>query len=195
VTADIGRADDRARMLAAFGDAPIDGVVIASGRIFTGAIDAITEAEWDALFAVNTRGPFFLARESLARLSPTGAIVLVGSVAGRRPSPDTLAYGATKAALHSIGVSLAAATAARGIRVNVVCPGLIDTGLTRTTTERLAALHGRTVEAEDAARQASVPNGRAGTPEEVAEAVEFLLSDRASYTTGALLAVTGGVPI
>jgi NAD(P)-dependent dehydrogenase (short-subunit alcohol dehydrogenase family) len=90
---------------------------------------------------------------------------------------------------------MAAALAPRGIRVNVVVPGLIDTGLTRLTTENLAALHRRDVAAEEVARRAGIPAGRPGTPGEVADAVEFLLSERSSYTTGALLAVSGGVPI
>jgi NAD(P)-dependent dehydrogenase (short-subunit alcohol dehydrogenase family) len=193
VTADIATAEGR-RAICASVDA-IDGLVIASGRIFTTAIDAITETEWDDAFAVNARGPFFLVRDCLPRLSEGAAVALVGSVAGRRPSPDNLVYGASKAALHAAALSMAAALAPRGIRVNVVVPGLIDTGLTRLTTENLAALHRRDVAAEEVARRAGIPAGRPGTPGEVADAVEFLLSERSSYTTGALLAVSGGVPI
>ena len=194
VTADITDSVARQHILSAC-NSPLDGIVIASGRIFTTGIDAISEDEWDAAFAANARAPFFLVRDAIPLLAEGAAIVFVGSVAGRRPSPDNLVYGASKAALHSVAMSLASALAPRGIRVNAVVPGLIDTGLTYATTEELARLHGRSVAAEQAARTAGIPAGRAGQPDEVARAVLFLLSESASYTTGSLLAVSGGVPI
>ena len=174
---------------------PLDGLVVASGRIFTGGIADISESEWDDIFAVNARAAYFLARESLDHMAAHASIVFVGSVAGRRPSPDNLAYGASKAALHSVAASLALALAPRGIRVNAVCPGLIDTGLTRKTTEQLSKLHGITVAEQESLRVAGIPQGRAGSSAEVAEVVAFLLSEQSSYTTGAFLSVSGGVPI
>jgi NAD(P)-dependent dehydrogenase (short-subunit alcohol dehydrogenase family) len=193
-TADITSQADRCRLWRSM-EQPIDGLAIASGAIITGHFDQIEEEEWDTIFAVNAKAPFLLVRESLAHLSPSASIVFVGSLAGRRASPDNLAYGASKAALHSIAATLALALAPRGIRVNTVCPGLIDTGLTRLTTDNLSRLHEATPQEEEARRVSGIPFGRQGTPGEVAEAVEFLLSERSSYTSGALFPVSGGVPI
>jgi NAD(P)-dependent dehydrogenase (short-subunit alcohol dehydrogenase family) len=156
------------------------------GRI--GRVEALDAGVLRRTFEVNVYAAFYCARAFVRRVStrhggPGGAIVNVSSMASRTGSPGELVhYAAAKAALETFTYGLAAEVATEGIRVNAVACGLIETGI-----------H---AEAGDAARlqryATRMPMQRPGQPQEVAEAIVWLLSDRASYTTGATLPVSGG---
>ncbi len=148
--------------------------------------------EWDLVLTVNARGTMLSLQEA-ARCMPDGAsIVAVASIQGRVAAPYYPHYAASKAAIISLVKSFAVALAPRRIRVNSVAPGIIETALWDEADARLSALTGREPGAARAARIAQVPLGRAGTPEDVAAAVAFLLSGDASYITGECLHVCGG---
>lgn len=146
-------------------------------------------AEWDAVFALNTRGPF-LALQAAARLMVAqggGAIVNIASVAAHGPRPTVPAYAAAKAAIVSLTRSAAAALAPHGIRVNTLSPGLIETSI----WERFRAEPTGAALYEERLREITLR--RAGTPEEIAAAVAFLVSDEARYVTGQDWNVCGGL--
>ena len=154
----------------------------------TTRVDAITLARLQRLFAVNVFGTFVCAREAVKRMSTRyggsgGAIVNVSSVAARLGSPGQYVdYAAAKGAIDTFTIGLAKEVAAEGIRVNAVRPGIIET--------EIHASGGLPHRARDMTPQ--VPMQRAGTAQEVAEAIVWLLGASSSYTTGALLDVTGG---
>src|SRR5439155_9111180 len=133
---------------------------------------------------VNVLGAYLTARAAAGALFETrGALVNVASILGAQASPRLAGYGASKAALIQLTRTLAREWADRGVRVNAVCPGYVETALTE---KMLAVEHLR----DDVVAQ--TPLGRLGTHEEVAAAVLFLASDEASYITGTTLAVDGG---
>jgi len=145
-------------------------------------LEGTSVADWDRTFAVNLRSHFLLARAALPLLPRGGAIVFVGSIAGLVPGSRIPAYDASKAGLFGLSRHVAAEGARRGVRANLVVPGLIDTPLGRWATAGRPG-RGRT----------PVPLGRQGTAWEVAHATIFLLSDEASYGTGQRLVVDGGL--
>jgi NAD(P)-dependent dehydrogenase (short-subunit alcohol dehydrogenase family) len=190
---DVTLAGDRARLLDAAG-ASCSHVVNAAGIIRLAALDAVTEDDWDAIMAVNARALFFLTQAFAARLPSGGAIVNVASGAGKTGSTHEAAvYGASKAAVLSLTRSFAHAYASQGIRVNAVCPGLIDTPMNAVVIEGVAPLRGIGKDEYARSRIAGVPLGRLAHPREVAEVIVFLLSDAASYMTGQSVNVTGGM--
>lgn len=140
------------------------------------------------VFEVNVLGAYLCARESARRLSRDrggegGSVVLVSSAAARHGSPfEYVDYAGSKGALDTLTIGLAKELGPQGVRVNAVRPGLIETDI-----------HASGGQPDRAQRLgATTPMGRAGHPEEIAEAILWLLSDAASYTTGALLDVAGG---
>ncbi|MEY2455679.1 MAG: hypothetical protein QOK06_773, partial [Acidimicrobiaceae bacterium] len=151
----------------------LDGVVLNVGIGRGGGMAGTSLDDWETTFAVNLRGHFLLAREALPVLGEGAALVFVSSVAGLKPGSRLPAYDASKAGVIGLCRHVALEGARRGVRANVVAPGLIDTPLGRW------ASRGRPSRA-----RTPVPLGREGTGWEVAAATVFLLSDDASYITG-----------
>ena len=148
--------------------------------------DAMTEAVYDEMLDLNAKGPFFTVQKLAPLMGEGGAVVLTTSVANEKGMPMVAAYGAAKAALRSMARSLAADLLPRGIRVNAVSPGPIDTPIATKV-----GMPKEAIEQFGAQIRESNPMKRMGTSEEVAKAVAFLAFD-ATYTTGAELPVDGG---
>ncbi|WP_344489338.1 SDR family oxidoreductase [Nonomuraea monospora] len=152
-----------------------------------GAVDEVSQADFDHLYAVNLRGPWLAMSAEVAAIratAGTGAIVNNSSVGSLRGNPELPAYGAMKRAVNSLTESAALTYGPEGIRVNAIAPGGTLTEMIRTWAEHSPGLLERI--------SASVPLRRAADPEEIAQAAAWLLSDRASYVTGAVLPVDGG---
>jgi 2-keto-3-deoxy-L-fuconate dehydrogenase len=145
----------------------------------------IALAAWELAFAVNVRGTFLCCKHALPRMRRGASIVNVASVAGMVGVPGRAAYGASKGAVIAFTRALAIDHAEAGIRANCVCPGTIDTPWIDRVVDELG-------ESRDAlvARQ---PLGRLGTADEIAEAIAYLASDRAQFTTSSELVVDGGM--
>lgn len=191
VACDVTLAPDRDRLLASAG--AIDGLVVAHGETTGQPLDTVTVEDWDRLMDANLRSVFFLVQGAAPKLPDDGAIVLVASTAGKTGAiTEVTAYAAAKAGVLSLTRSFANAHAARGMRVNNVSPGIIDTPMQRRFLEMNAPLHDLTPEQLNADRLAATPMHRAGSPEECAEVILFLLSSRASYLTGQSINVAGG---
>ena len=150
------------------------------------AVEATTDEEWDRVFAVNARGVFAVCRAVLPVMPDGGAIVTVGSMNSFIAWPNDAAYTATKGAVLQFTRALALETAQRNIRANCVCPGVIDTPLTRSFLQGDDAPELEREFAEVA------PLGRMGTPSEVANCIALLASDEASFVTGSAMLVDGG---
>jgi NAD(P)-dependent dehydrogenase (short-subunit alcohol dehydrogenase family) len=190
VRADVAvEADVEAAFAAANGMGPLAGVVANAGVVVPKArVDTMTAQRVADVLAVNVVGAVVTCREAVRRLStahggPGGSIVLVSSVAARLGAPgEYVDYAASKAAVDTLGTGLAKEVAGEGVRVNVVRPGIIDTDI-----------HASGGQPDRVARIGpAVPVGRAGTADEVAAAVTWLLSDEASYCTGSVLDIAGG---
>jgi NAD(P)-dependent dehydrogenase (short-subunit alcohol dehydrogenase family) len=191
VAADVG---DAAAVEGAFATArqqfgPVDAVFNNAGTSVVAPITDITDEQWNSLVRTNLSGCFNVARAA-ARIMKTirrGAIVNTASDLSLLGQGGYTAYTATKGGILSLTRAAAAELAIHNIRVNSVCPGAIDTPLLRS--EFAIALDPR---AEQQENERTIVLGRIGQPTEVARAVVFLLSDAASYVTGANLAVDGG---
>ncbi|WP_126942805.1 pteridine reductase [Xanthomonas sp. BRIP62418] len=163
--------------IAAFGR--LDGVVNNASAFYPTALGAATAAQWDELFAVNARAPFFIAQAAAAQLRQhRGAIVNLTDLHAQQPMRNHPLYGASKSALEMLTRSLALELAPE-VRVNAVAPGAI-----------LWPEQGKSADARQALL-ARTPLARIGTPEEIAEAVRWLLDD-AGFVTGHTLHVDGG---
>ncbi len=183
-----------ADVISMFGEAEsrlgrLDGVVINAGIVAPCLrLADMDSARLKRMFEVNVYGAYLCARESARRLSKDrggngGAIVLISSAASRLGSPfEYVDYAGSKAAIDTLTIGLAKELAPQGVRVNAVRPGLIETDI-----------HASGGQPDRAWRVgATTPMGRPGRPEEVAEAIVWLLGEGASYTTGAILDVAGG---
>ncbi|MFG3132587.1 SDR family oxidoreductase [Streptomyces tendae] len=163
----------------------VDALFVNAGIATLTPLDSTTEEAYDELFDINVKGAWFTVQK-LAPLLNTGAgVVLTTSVANVIGMADTSVYAAGKAALRSMARSFSRELLPRGIRVNAVSPGPVDTGALD------AAMTAEEAERFKAERVADNPMRRFGTPEEIARAAAFLAFD-ATYTTGAELAVDGG---
>ncbi len=148
-------------------------------------IEDITAREWDLTFRTNVYAMFYLCQEAVRHMEPGSAIINTSSINATSPSPTLLAYATTKGAIANFTAGLAGLVADRGIRVNAVAPGPIWTPLIPSTMpEERVKEFGR-----------NTPMGRPGQPAELAATFVLLASQEASYTTGALVEVTGGRPM
>lgn len=166
----------------------IDVLINSAGIIANGTIETTKLEDWDKMLHINLRAVFILIQKCLPHLIETkGNIVNVSSVAGTRSFPNVLAYGVSKAAVDQLTRSAALELASKGVRVNAVNPGVVvtnihkrggmDEGAYKAFLERSKETH---------------PIGRVGTPQEVAELIYYLASDKASWITGATYEIDGG---
>lgn len=192
LTCDIRRADDRARLYEAAGE--IDGLVNAAGVIRLKGIPDVTEEDWDAIFAVNVKALFFLARDFGLRMPRGAGIVNIASVSAKNNSTtEALPYGSSKAAVLAITRGLAVYLGASGVRVNAVLPGIIETPMQDKLIRDVAAIRGRDPTELHRERLASIVlENTSGSPEVVADVIAFLLSSAARYVTGQAPSVDGG---
>ncbi|OLP47931.1 SDR family NAD(P)-dependent oxidoreductase [Allorhizobium taibaishanense] len=160
----------------------IDVLVVNAGLSEHAPLKEISDDHFDRTFGLNVRSLVFAAQGAIDLMSSGGTIVLIGSIAGDIGTKGYGVYGATKAAVRSFARTWASELAPRGIRVNVVSPGPTDTAMMASASQ----------EVRDAL-SSMIPLGRMGRPEEVAAAALFLASDESSFTTGAELAVDGGM--
>jgi len=166
----------------------IDVLFVNAGRAKFAPLEQVDEAFFDAQFDTNVKGAYFLVKHASPVLADGGSVILTASVAGSTGGlPGASVYGATKAALRSFGRTLAREFAPRGIRVNTISPGPIDTPIFLKNGYPQAAADAFLENAKT-----RIPLARPGQPDEVARAALYLAAD-ATYTTGAELFVDGGL--
>ncbi|OAA53666.1 oxidoreductase ucpA [Cordyceps fumosorosea ARSEF 2679] len=175
----------------------IDILIANVGYSQPGNAATMTEDVWDAQINVNLKTAYLACHHVLPVMEAQpagGAIVCVSSIAGLRYiGKDQVAYNAAKAGLMQLVKATAVSFAGRGVRVNSVVPGLVETPYTRTMAERYPPPGGGGYEELRRLRDAQVPTGRMGTAWDVANATAFLVSDEAKYITGQELVVDGGI--
>jgi NAD(P)-dependent dehydrogenase (short-subunit alcohol dehydrogenase family) len=168
--------------------AGISALVNAAGIIGSGTVESTTDQHWDEMLDINVRAPFRLMRAAAPLLIAShGAIVNVSSVTGLRSFPGVLAYCVSKSAVDQLTRCAALELASKGVRVNAVNPGVV-----------VSNLHRRGGMAEDAYQaflartRETHPLGRPGQPNEIADLIFFLASDRSGWITGETIAIDGG---
>jgi NAD(P)-dependent dehydrogenase (short-subunit alcohol dehydrogenase family) len=192
VECDVSVANDveRAVKTAAEHFGRLNVLVNNAGILHVSTVEGISEEEWDRMMAVNVKGPFLMSRAVLPefRKCRGGAIVNIGSVLGLFAVKDRAAYCASKGGVTMLTKAMAVDHAHENIRVNCICPSVVETDLVKNVfneTERgQAALK---------ARLATIPLGRLGRPEDVAEMAVFLASEESSWLTGSTIPLDGGV--
>jgi NAD(P)-dependent dehydrogenase (short-subunit alcohol dehydrogenase family) len=186
-------ASDEAAMASAFDQAgPLTDVVHAAGSLIVGEVATTSTADFRSAFDANVTSAFVVAREAARRLPRGGAITLLASQAGFRGSALWAVYCAAKAAVMRLGESLAQELGPRGVRVNCVCPGMVETPMAADVIAILARLRNDGPAAVRAGYEGKIPLGRFAAPREVAEVCAFLSSPMASYVSGMNLPVDGG---
>lgn len=192
VQADVSKATDAARAVSEvarrFGGLSV--LVNNAGVLSATTIEGISEEEWDRLMAINLKGVFLMSRAALPefRKKGGGSIVNVGSVLGLVAMKDRAAYSASKGGVTMLTKAMALDHAHEQIRVNCICPSIVETELVQGLFSATEA--GR---AAKAARMAGIPLGRMGKPEDVAMLAVYLASDESSWVTGLAIPIDGGL--
>ena len=171
----------------------IDHAVVNAGIGTSGPLESFSFADWRRVLAVNLDGAFLALRAALHAMRDGGSIVVVASAAGIKAEPGTAAYGASKAAVIQLARVAAKEVAIRGIRVNVIAPGGVETAIWNEVpifAERAKEIGREAAFAEIAG--IATPLNRFAKPEEIAEQIAFLLSDFSRNMTGAVLVSDGG---
>ena len=179
---DVRRADSAAEGVAAAVSAfgPIDVLVNNAGLHRGGRVERLSLDDWERVLATNLTGPLIMTRAALPHMREGSSVVNIGAVVGFRGVPGDSPYGAAKAGLAGLTTVLAMELAGRGIRVNLVVPGFVETEMTGDLSERARDL---IVE--------RIPLRRTGSPEEIADVVAWVAG--ASYMTGSVVATDGGL--
>ena len=160
----------------------LDGMVLNVGTFGQPGLEAVSAEEWNRIYDINVRGPMLACREALPRFENGGSIVFISSIAALRAGSQMAVYDSSKAALGGLMRNIAHVGARRGIRVNLVYPGLVDTP------------NGRTAGAVRPSRgKGHIPFGRLATAWEIAYAVLFFISEESAYVTAQTLAVDSGL--
>jgi 3-oxoacyl-[acyl-carrier protein] reductase len=162
----------------------LDILVASAGVAIDGLLLRLKDEDFDRILAVNVKGAVACARAAIRTMmrAKRGRIVFLSSVVGEMGNAGQTAYAASKAALLGVTKSLAREYASRGITVNAVTPGFVDTDMTSGLTDE-----------QKSAMLTAVPLGRTGTAQEIAAAITYLVSDEAGYVTGQTLRVNGGM--
>ena len=189
--ADVSDAEAADEMLARAADelGPVLVLVNNAGMTADNLSMRLSDEDWSRVLDVNLTGAFRLTRGALGPMMRQrfGRVINVSSVVGLRANPGQANYAASKAGLIAFTRTVAAEVARRGVTVNAVAPGLIETELTRDFTGNSADSNG------SSALLDAIPARRSGSPEEVASCIRFLASDEAAYVTGAVLPIDGGM--
>ena len=164
----------------------LDVLFVNAGYVRFAPFEAVTEEVYDEMLNLNAKGPYFIVQKLVPLMPEGSSVVFTTSIANVKGMPNMSAYGASKAALRAITRSLAAELLPRGIRVNAVSPGPIESPILLKIGMPKEAADQVSLQMKE-----SVPMKRIGQPEEIAKAVAFLAID-ATYTTGAELPVDGG---
>jgi acetoin reductase-like protein len=194
ITADLTKLDEIQKVInlsAEWGQITV--LVNNAGRVLITPFLEITENEWDAIITLNLKTVFFAMQFAVSQMSEGGRIVNLSSISGRSGRPDQAHYAAAKSAVISLTQSAALAFASRGITVNAVCPGVVDTPMTTKIHEVRASALGITPQESLNRMIARIPLGRLESPDDVAGTVSFLCSPDAAYVTGQSLNVCGGM--
>ena len=168
----------------------IDVLFVNAGIARVAPIGTVDEALFDKVFNVNLKGPYFLIKHAIPVLTDGAAVILTSSVAAHKGMPGLSIYSATKAALHSLGLSLAVELAPRSIRVNIITPGHIDTPISRKmglNAEQTAGMMKMVVD--------KTPLKRPGQPEEIAAAALYFASNESGFTSGSEMRVDGAMSL
>ncbi len=198
VGGDVGKDADRREMVAAAERelGPVDVLVNNAGIMQVVDLFDLSEADWDRMLGINAKAVFFMSQLVLKGMvdRKQGAIISLASAAGKAASGvKYLHYNVSKAAVIAMTKTMSQAVAGSGVRVNCVCPGIIDTDMwtliDREQGQKMMGLQEREWMNQ---RLAAVPMGRAGSPEDVARVILFLASPLAGYMTGQAVNITGG---